>query len=706
VLRVLAPMLAVAATLGCGPDRPHYDAITWDMTPRDDGGEADGGDTGDAGDAPDADAPEPDREVEDNDPFHGGVAQPVTSPASLVGVIGAPTADRPDSDVFALTGAAGQVIRASAYPTGSGVLDLVVRIVRVDGGGEVVFERIGDDPASVSVHREAFLPESGEYWVVVTDRANLSPSPAAWRGGTDCEYQITIVVMGMSSVPAGDLPWEWTGTIRPMGMVQGVRFAPPAGEWIEAAWSTTDEAVFDPFLTVFDESERRVLLEADDGGTGLSALVRFEASGNPLLLVLDHVRGDGARYPPHVLRLRSPDPGTEAEPNDRAASAVPLSSPADVRGTIDSPRWEGDARVEDRDLFRFEATASVSYAVSVSREGSPLDPWVSVRRRASPLTDRLALLTPLSFADDSPRLGDRDARVVVTADAGGDLYVEVRDARNVAAEREGREPADGGTDHGYRLRIETATAAPPVDLGMLDAPRTAEETASQGGVPDGFRARLSPGQPFEWRLADRTAGTLPFAPLAWMAAPDGTVPGRLSPAGGSSAGFGWFGADAGGFHRVEIGDGLGSGREDFLYRFEWLPLAAEAVVEAAGDNDADATAQPLAWSAPAAGVVVVGSLDRTAGTGPDPRDVYRVEGAAGERLLFFTGSAGATTLDTVLVVRREDGTVAAESDDVAGGSTLFSSIVLAAEEDAPLFVEVSPWGTGAAAGYRLFVGAP
>ncbi|MBI5487355.1 MAG: hypothetical protein HY905_08485 [Deltaproteobacteria bacterium] len=703
-------LLLASAFLACMPTRREIDTTWPDVPGRDDAGtdapEVEG-DAGEDGDAPDAEAdvvPLPE-ETENNDPFHGGEAEPLAGSVTLAGRIGPPGPDAPDWDVFAVTGAAGQMLRVTAYPTSGSGPDLAVRILRLDGDGNVAWERTGDDPATLSVYRDAFLPASGQYLVVLSDRANFSPSPGGWRGDTGMTWQLSVSLYTVPpSVVVPALPWTWSGAVSPPGFIQTVTFTPAAGTRIEALLATGNPSAFDPLLTVWDAGSGSVVVEDDDAGGGSDALVRCDASGAPLVFVIDHVTAGGTVAPNLTLSLRTLDPAFEAEPNDRAASAdVVIVGAPPVEGTIAAPA----GGVEDRDLFRFEALAGRSYAVAVQRMGgstSDVDPAVAAWRSAAG-TARLVPENPLAFADDSPLRGDVDARLVVAPRRSGPLFLEVRDARNVAAERAGTPPVAGGSGHRYALGVTSVVPPAVIDLGDLASPALRDDAADSGGTADVFRFAAAAGTPARFELTDLAPAGAPFAPLVWLADRTGTTVLLVlePPARGSADAFA-FVAGAGG--TLAAADRLGAGDPAWNYRLAARTLAAAAIVESSAPDDDLADAQPLAWTAAVEGVVVTGTLDASAGAGADLLDVYRVLVAPGARVVAFTGSAAGDSLDTVLILRSADGAALAENDDVPGGESLLSTVDSVAPSDGVVFVEVGLWGLGASGGYALFVGAP
>ncbi|MBI5502575.1 MAG: hypothetical protein HY907_20185 [Deltaproteobacteria bacterium] len=710
IFRPLVATLLASALLGCLPTRKEIDTTWPDVPGRDDAGlDAPDveGDAGEGGEGPEADAdvvPLPE-ETENNDPFHGGEAETLEGSVTLVGRIGPPGADAPDWDVFAVRGEGGQMLRVTAYPTSGSGPDLAVRILRLDADGGVEWERAGDDPATPSIYRDAFLPGAGEYLVVLSDRANFASSPGGWRGDSGMTWQLSVSLYTVPpSIAVPDLPWTWTGTIPTSGFIQTATFTPVAGTRIEALLATGSSSSFDPWLTVWDAGSGSVVVEDDDAGGGADSLVRFDASGAPLVFVLDHVTVGGTVPPSLTFSLRALDPAVEAEPNDRAASAglVSVGAPP-IEGVIAAPA-DG---VEDRDLFRFEALAGRSYALVARRMGgsaSAVDPAVAAWR-SSAGTARLAPENPLAFADESPFLGDIDARLIVTVRRTGPLYVEVRDARNVDAERDGVPPVAGGPGHRYALEVSTVVPPAVIDLGDVASPAVRDAAAGVGGTADVFRFGAAAGSPALFELSDLAAAGSPFAPRGWLADRAGTAV-LLTiepPARGSAEAFAFVGGAGG---SLAVADGLGAGDPAWSYRIAARALVAGAVTETTVPDDELADAQALAWDAAFDGVVVTGTLDSSGGAGPDLLDVYRVVVAPGARVAAFTGPAAGDALDTVLTLRSGDGTALAGNDDVPGGESLFSSVAALAGSDGVVFVEVGLWGLGAAGSYALFAGVP
>jgi|GEM_PF-2615457 len=706
--RALLVASAAAVLFGCDSGPPGSDASPPDIPGRDDAGsDADAADVPD-GDAGDADAVPLPAEQEDNDPLHGGTAQRVTPPIALTGAVGPPSAARPDLDGFLVSGAAGSVLRVEAFPTGgAGNLDLAVRLLRLAEDGTVLWERRADDSGSTSVLRDGFLPVDGDYLVLLSDRRNFGANAAAWVGGSRQTYQITISRLAVPSMDAPTLPFSWNGSLAPTGSIQTVRVAVPAGTRLEAVWSGSNVERFAPLLTVFDPAGGTVIAERDAAG-GSRVRLKLRSPGDTLLLALDHTRADDSVLVPVRLDLRALEDGREAEPNDEATSADECATlPCEFAGTIAAPGSGGVPGVEDRDLYRFEAPSGEACVLEVVRDGAPagaLDPHVAALRLPT-AGSRPVPEQPLALADDSPHRGDLDARLVLVPRAPGPLLVEVRDARNVAAEREGRVPAAGGPEAAYRLRVAVAAAPPSTDLGLLAAPVSLEAVAATGGTASIWTFTAPDVLPLAFDLTDLSPPADLFQPLAWLSDASGArVLATLAPERGGTA-VGYVFAEGGG-GRIHAADRWGVGGADFAFRVGLRPLAAAAVLEAAIGNDTPATAQPVAWAAGQAGAVVRGALDRSAGAGPDALDLYRVVVAPGTRVVAFTGPGAGVPLDTVLRLRDPGGVLLAENDDVEGSETLFSQVAAEASPAGALLVEVSAWGAAPRGGYVLFVGTP
>ncbi len=713
-------LAAAVAVLCCGPSRPRAGYHPYDTPPRDDGAaDADApGDDGDGdGDWRDAaDAVEDGSgevawpsEVEDNDPFLGA-PQRLDAPATIEGMVAAPAGGRPDVDGFVVAARAGRILRATVSPSGGGQLRAAVRILRLDADGEPEWERASvSSQRGSAAYRDAFIPEDGDYVVAVTDRANLSDAPSAWTGGSAYRYVLSVTLLPPAGVPLGPLPAERSAAINPAGTVQVFDLSSAAAPWVEVALRATEGSSYDALLAVFDRTAGSVVAEDDDSGGGYDALVRFPAPASPLWVVADQARAEGGT-PRFVLSARGVDPVSEAEPNGGAADANAIPSlPWTVAGVIGAPSADRDGRVlEDRDVFRFDGVAGRSYALSATRAGggSAIDPFVSAMRQPWPGASRPVLEHPLAFADDSPVRGDVDARVVVTLVTGGPAYVEVRDARNVAAERSGLAPTAGGDGFRYALRVEEVPPPAPAPLGVLATSLGRDDAVGVGGEPDRFAFLVPARIPAAVVLGDTSSSAGAFLPAAFVA-PAGSrdvLAFLAAPPGGSAVSHVFFGGLA--EYEIVVADRLGSGSPAFAYRLDIRRRAASVIPEAPGDNDAPATAQPLAWVDGQDGVVVEGTLDGPGRTAVDAIDVFRIERPAGERLVAFTGPGAGAPLDTVLVVRRADGSEIASNDDVPGATAAFSAVEFDAGDGGPLHVEVSTWHDLGAGGYSLFVGAP
>jgi hypothetical protein len=118
----------------------------------------------------------------------------------------------------------------------------------------------------------------------------------------------------------------------------------------------------------------------------------------------------------------------EAEPNDDAPHAQPLSLPASVNGTL--------ALRGDVDVYRITAHANERFLFAVEADtlGSPLDGVLS-------LLD--AQGKSLAESDDAD--GSRDPAIRWTAPADGDYFLRVRDIGT---------PSRGGPEFVYRLHVD------------------------------------------------------------------------------------------------------------------------------------------------------------------------------------------------------------------------------------------------------------
>jgi hypothetical protein len=275
---LLSVCVVLACVAGCVPSRPEFDSWWPDVPRRDDGGTDDADVDGGEEDG-ETEVPPLPRETEDNDPFHGGTAEPLDAPTTIAGNIGFPAADHPDWDVFSVAGTAGAMLRVNAFPVSYGGPDLAVRILRLDDAGTVIWERDGDDPGNTSVYRDAFLPADDTYLVVVSDAANFSPSPTAWVGGAGRDYELGVSVLPPPTAIAPSLPWTWSGSIPTSGLIQAVSATPPAGMRLEALLRSGDGVHFDPWLTVYDAAAARVVAENDDGAGGFDALSAWRRPG-------------------------------------------------------------------------------------------------------------------------------------------------------------------------------------------------------------------------------------------------------------------------------------------------------------------------------------------------------------------------------------------------------------------------------------------
>lgn len=136
------------------------------------------------------------------------------------------------------------------------------------------------------------------------------------------------------------------------------------------------------------------------------------------------------------------------EPNDAAASALPLTLPAIVNGRME--------RAGDEDVFRF-----------AGRAGDPIVAEVLARRLGSPLDSVLTICDeqgrPLASNDDAEDKGTgllthhADSRVALTLPADGTYLLRVADAQR-----------QGGPEYGYRLRV----GAPQPDFELRVVPST------------------------------------------------------------------------------------------------------------------------------------------------------------------------------------------------------------------------------------------
>lgn len=108
----------------------------------------------------------------------------------------------------------------------------------------------------------------------------------------------------------------------------------------------------------------------------------------------------------------------ESEPNDRAALAMPVTSPIVIDGRL-RPSQIGNR--SDTDLYRVKLAAGqvIEAVVDAGKLGSPMDPVV-----------RILDASGGERARDDDSGGNRDAKLVFTAPAAGEYLVEVTDAGN------------------------------------------------------------------------------------------------------------------------------------------------------------------------------------------------------------------------------------------------------------------------------------
>ena len=136
----------------------------------------------------------------------------------------------------------------------------------------------------------------------------------------------------------------------------------------------------------------------------------------------------------------------ESEPNDRAALAMPVTSPIVIDGRL-RPSQIGNR--SDTDLYRVKLAAGqvIETVVDAGKLGSPMDPVV-----------RILDASGGERARDDDSGGSRDAKLVFTAPAAGEYLVEVTDAGNRSGDA-------------FLYRLQLAPPRPDFAIEMVpDAP--------------------------------------------------------------------------------------------------------------------------------------------------------------------------------------------------------------------------------------------
>ncbi len=222
------------------------------------------------------------------------------------------------------------------------------------------------------------IPADGDYVIEIKD--------AIYRGREDFVYRLSI----------GELPFV-TGVF-PLGGTAGARTT-----FQLAGWNL-------PVANVTLESKNQ------RPGTFLLALPDHREISDPPQIALDS------------------QPGTpDVEPNDRPATAQPVTLPVIVDGRIDRPG--------DEDVFRFEGKAGFAIVAEIfaRRLGSPVDSTLT-------LTD--AAGHRLAFNDDHDDKAaallthQADSRLDATLPADGVYFLRLADAQR-----------HGGREFAYRLRV-------------------------------------------------------------------------------------------------------------------------------------------------------------------------------------------------------------------------------------------------------------
>jgi hypothetical protein len=302
-------------------------------------------------------------------------------------------------------------------------------------------------------------------------------------GGPTFTYRITVSTLFLpSDAPRITvLPTTRSDSLSPAGSLRmytlGAAVSAPVRVEVSALRSGASD--LDAAVTVYDPAARKILgVGVDqDHVTADPRVIATLPAGRELLVVVEpeafySSRGIVPRTS-YTIDFAAAPSGVELEPNESAATAIPLRAGMPIAGTIDFTASTGGPQLGDRDVFRFDGTIGSIGRVAVQGTSASLQATLEVR---DPSGARVA------FHRD-PSRSDAVAEVLMTS--AGEYTVWVDDRRNADARNAGSGAFVGGPSFGFTLTLESFVVTP---AGLGPTPTAAD-------VPAGGSAffELTPG---------------------------------------------------------------------------------------------------------------------------------------------------------------------------------------------------------------------
>lgn len=568
---------------------------------------------------------------------------------SFGGVISPGTVEEFDVDVFSVTLEAGTLLELSIEHADS--LDPIVQVLGDDLPGRLL-------QASTSTSRQFFIPEDGEYTVVVLDaRAEEEP-----HGAEDAVYVVT--TRAVSPAPqALTIPGSESGDLSG-GMVDVYSFTPAEDTAVEAETTAVRapiESGLDTILMVWSSADGLVAFNDDidfaSGNSDSQAIFRGEEGAEYWIVVDAYANAADGSY---SLEAGFTDDAFQA-PN-----VLELDSPfAGVIGEKDGDEF-------DSDFFTVELAPGDWVRVELEATGDDLQPTFAVYFPSSLGLSLIAIANPVE--------GAAAAEFTHGGDESSEYFVIVDDLRNVPEDPDEDPAGVGGDTFDYEIEATATTWTPEA----ASFPYTTAGEIDTLGTFDWFEFSSTPGHFVgAWVTSTEAA----FDPVTSVINSAG-VDEALNPGGG------WVTQQ----NTLQIGvrdanfRGAAAG---YTYTPSFVSVDVDSLtydeISEVEPNDEPGTAQEITTLPSSIG----GTLD---GSPADlGADSFKVSMTAGEGLGAYTlagSDATAEEADTIITVIAPDGTTEILENDDAFESpdmSFFSAVYFVAEEDGDYTLVVTPF---------------
>jgi hypothetical protein len=579
---------------------------------------------------------------------------------TIHGVIGNVIGGVGDRDYYVFSAQGGAVLRVTVTPRdmadfrpGFSVHEPTMGYARV---GRVA-------TGTTAASRQVYLPEAGNYVVVVYDERN---GATANVGGAAIKYEVTLVVEALAPVAVTPPFQGQAGTIPTNGAIPSYSFTLTAGQGVRAetrADRLTPASNVDTVLCIVELTTPPTALGCIDdiSMSTVDSLVRaVTRNAGAHAAVVDYFDLNGAARN-FELSVEFFDSAAEVEPNNLFSQATPFpGAQLPIRGTIDDD--EGGGQGGDYDLFSIPAVAGQYLEITVDKAADADAAFVPAVWFVNPQGQ---FLFGNSNLPASP-----SARLEAYAFVSGTHFVYVADRRN---EIDHTGEFFGGSTYKYSVQykeiprnVNALTGFPVITSGS--SPNTAAEAITMPGKSAWFTFTVPAGvAKLGWIDLDLRGVGSPsvdgyeLRPRMSLVGPDGVTfwqddhvimfrnsilePGTYTlivsdHTGSSSAthhGFRPRVVTAGDMVSV-TDDGTHHTRQTAL-AMGTLPARSQSALTAGGQN----------WYA-------LGTL------------------AQGTRLTALTAAVGGSEVDTILTIYGADGTTVIEENDDITASNRFSRV--------------------------------